>query len=159
EALWRVCRERVAGVPDFATPSRPALRHRDLLMAVAGTDIDVQVNSILIRFSAAFVDQGIAHWPLPDREKGFLQAFASLYRQRGGSPEGWLRRLRPELGRLQDAGVGALQSILESLAELGVSETEREAFIGETLLALRGWGGIIQHIETRGDRVAHAIPA
>src|SRR5262249_1046678 len=69
------------------------------------------------------------------------------------------RRLRPELGRLQDAGVGALQSILESLAELGVSETEWEAFIGETLLALRGWGGIIQHIETGGDRVAQGIPA
>jgi uncharacterized protein YbcC (UPF0753/DUF2309 family) len=159
ETLWRICQEGVRGLPEFAAPQGPAIRHRDLLLRLSGTDIDVPVNSILIRFCAAFVDQGVAHWPLPDRDKGFFHAFASLYRRRGGPPERWLRRLRPELGRLQDAGVGALASILESLTLLGVPESEWEVFVGETLLALRGWGGIVQHIETRGDRVAQPIPA
>lgn len=159
EALWRVCQTGVRGVPDFAPPSPPPLRHRDLLLRVTGSDIDVPVNTILIRFCAAFVDQGVAHWQLPDREKGFFYAFASLYRRRGGSPERWLHRLRLELARLQDAGAGALESILESLLVLGVPESEWDKFIGETLLALRGWSGIIQHMETRGDRVAQPIPA
>jgi uncharacterized protein len=159
EALWRVCREGVRGVPEFAVPPPTLNRHRDLLLGVTGTDIDIQVHSILIRFTAAFVDQGIAPWPLPDRHKGLFHAFASLYRRRGASPERWLRRLRPELGRLQDAGLGALESILESLTVLGVPDTEWDAFIEETFLALRGWAGIIRHIETRGDRVAHPIPA
>jgi uncharacterized protein YbcC (UPF0753/DUF2309 family) len=158
ELLWGVCREGVCGVPEFS-PSPPLpIRHRDLLVRATGTDIDLQVNPILIRFCAAFVDQGIADWPLPEREKGFLHAFAALYRK-WGSPERWLRRLRPELARLQDSRTSALESILESLAALGVPEAEWDAFTKETLLALRGWGGIIRHIETRGDRVAHPIPA
>lgn len=158
ESLWRVCRDGVRGLPEFVPPPPVPMRHRDLLLRVAGADIDSQVKPILIRFCAAFVDQGIAHWPLPDREKGFFHAFASLYRQ-PGSPERWLRRLAPELARLQSAHVGALESILESLAALGVPETEWGEFTGETLLDLRGWGGIIQQIEARGDRVAHPIPS
>jgi uncharacterized protein YbcC (UPF0753/DUF2309 family) len=158
ETLWRVCRDGVRGLPDFAGPASVPIRHRDLLLQVTGIDIDLQVNPILIRFCAAFVDQGVAQWSLPDRDKGFFQAFARLYRRPGGSPERWLVRLRHELARLQDTGVSALQSVLESLAALGVPEAEWDTFIGTTLLALRGWGGIIQYIETRSDRVAHAIP-
>ena len=158
ESLWRICREGVRAVPEFTPPPPIPIRHRDLLLRVTGTDIDLEVNPILIRFCAAFVDQGIAHWSLPEREKGFFHAFASLYRA-PGSPERWLRRLRPELARLQDSRVSALESILQSLAALGVPDSEWDAFISETFLALRGWAGIIQHIETRGDRVAHPIPA
>ncbi len=159
EALWRVCCAAVHSVPRIAPPPPPPIRHRDLLLRVAGTDSDLPVNAILIRFCAAFVDQGVAHWPLPDREKGFFQAFASLYRRRGGPPERWLRRARSELVRLQDAGVGALESVRESLELLGVPEDEWDAFIAQTFQALRGWGGIIHHMETRGDRVAQPVPA
>jgi uncharacterized protein YbcC (UPF0753/DUF2309 family) len=159
ETLWQVCRNGVRGVPDFMHRNGPPIRHHDLLLRVAGVDTDQMVNPLLIRFCAAFVDQGVAHWSLPDREKGFFQAFASLYRRRGNAPERWLRGLAAELAQLQDSGTSALESILESLTTLSVPDAEWDSFIGETLLPLRGWGGIIQHIETRGDRVAHAIPA
>jgi uncharacterized protein YbcC (UPF0753/DUF2309 family) len=158
EALWRVCGDGVREVPQFAPPPRPLIRHCDLLNAVTETDIEFPVHSILIRFCAAFVDQGLAHWPLPGRDKGFFHAFASLYRSRGGSPEPWLRQMRAELGRLEDMGQSALESVLESLVILGVPEIEWNEFIAQTFLALRGWSGIIHHIETRGDRVAQPIP-
>ncbi|HSQ55515.1 MAG TPA: DUF2309 domain-containing protein [Gemmata sp.] len=158
EALWQMCREGVACVPDFnPRPNVPA-RHRDLLMRVVGVDTDLMVNEVLIRFCAAFVDQGVAHWTLPEREKGFFHAFAALYRLPGGPPARWLEGLAGELARLQDSRVPLLESIAQSLAILGVPKAEWETYIGETLLALRGWGGIIHHIETRGDRVAHPIP-
>ena len=159
EALWQVCRDGVRDVPDFRARNGPPIRHRELFLRVAGVDTDQTVNPVLIRFCAAFVDQGVAHWSLPEREKGFFHAFASLYRKRGNSPERWFRGLSAELARLQDSRASTLESICESLAALGVPGTEWEAFIAETFLALRGWGGIIQHIETRGDRVAHPIPA
>lgn len=158
ELLWRVCREGVRGVPEFASPLAIPIRHRDLLLRVTGTDIDLLVNPILIRFCAAFVDQGIAQWPLPNREKGFFHAIATLCRTTA-SPERWLRRLGREMARLQATCTTALASIQESLAALGVPEIEWSAFIQETFLALRGWGGIIQQMETRGDRVAQPIPA
>lgn len=157
EVLWRVCREGVRGLPEFVPPLSIPKRHRDLLLRITGIDIDHQVHPILIRFCAAFVDQGIAPWPLPNREQGFFRAFASLYRKRVGSPERWLRRLRPQLSRIHYHGVSARESVLESLHLLGVPDTEWELFIEETLLALRGWGGILQQIATRGDRVAHSI--
>src|SRR5262249_9131923 len=84
EILWRVCRDGVRGLPAFTPPIAPATRHRDLLLQATGVDVDLQVNAILTRFSAAFVDQGFAPWPLPERETGFFHAFASLYRRRGG---------------------------------------------------------------------------
>jgi uncharacterized protein YbcC (UPF0753/DUF2309 family) len=158
EALWRVCREGVRGVPDFSSPPAHPIRHCDLLWRVTGTDIDSQVNSILIRFCAAFVDIGLARWPLVGRDKGFFQAFASVYRKPVRCPERWLRRLGSELGRLQDSGLSAAECVLETLTLLGVPDSEWDVFIAQTLLCLRGWGGIIQHMQTRGDRVAHTIP-
>src|SRR5262249_31391192 len=97
ESLWRVCRDGVRGLPEFTAPAPTLIRHRDLLLQVTGIDIDLQVNSVLIPFCAAFVDQGVAQWSLPDREEGFFQAFARLYRRPGGSPERWQIRLRDEL--------------------------------------------------------------
>ncbi|HJZ60393.1 MAG TPA: DUF2309 domain-containing protein [Gemmataceae bacterium] len=158
EALWRICCEGVRGVPDRAAPVRHSVRHRDLLVRVSGVDTDPWVHQILIRFCAAFLDQGIAQWPLPDRARGFFHAFCSVYRRAGGPPDRWLGGLAAELARLQDAGVGPLVSIRDSLAALGVGEAEWDDFLSATLLALRGWGGMIHQIEARGDRVAHPIP-
>src|SRR6202020_2290893 len=68
QALWRVCREGVRDLPQFTSPPTPAIRHRDLMFEVTGTDPDFRVNELLIRFCASFLDQGLAHWPLPGRD-------------------------------------------------------------------------------------------
>jgi hypothetical protein len=158
KSLWAICLEGVRGVPHSATPPRVPIRHRDLLLRVADVDADLLVNELLIRFCATFLDQGIGHWPLPNREKGFFQSFCSLYRQSLGPPDRWRHGLARELARLQDAGVAPLESARESLAALGVPEAEWDEFIGATLLPLRGWGGIIRHTEERPDRVATPTP-
>ena len=56
-------------------------------------------------------------------------------------------------------GSAPLESILESLEVLGVAEEEWEAFLSATLLALRGWGGMVRQVEIRGDRAVHPVPA
>jgi hypothetical protein len=116
------------------------------------------VHDVLIRFCAAFVDQGFAHWKLPYRELGFFKAFCELWRQPGGPPSPWLRDLPRELTRVLESGQGALESVRESLDMLGVSECEWEDFISATLVALRGWAGLIWQLEVRGDRVALPAP-
>jgi uncharacterized protein YbcC (UPF0753/DUF2309 family) len=158
EAIWRISCDALRSVPDRITQVPPPVRHSDLLVRVAGVDPDPWVHELLIRLCAAFLDQGIAHWPLPDRARGFFHAFCSVYRQPGGPPEQWLGGLARELARLQDAGVAPLDSIRESLADLAVCDAEWDEFLSATLLALRGWGGMIRQIEERGDRVAHPIP-
>ncbi len=154
-----MCRDGVQDIETFAPASLAALRHRDYLLEATGEDSDALVHDVLIRFCAAFTDQGLAHWHLPHREEGFYRSFEALYRGSGGPPDVWLQGLPAELDRLDAAGMSPLDSILESLELLGVVEDEWDDFIPATLLALRGWAGMIYQMEVRGDRVALSAPA
>lgn len=156
QALWRICHhevQRVKASSPWPKPP-PPLRHRDVLKEATGEDTDVLVHEVLVRFCAPFVDQGFAHWKLPHREQGFFKAFCELWRQPGGPPSPWLRDLPREL----ESGRGALESVRESLDLLGVSESEWKDFIPATLVALRGWAGLIWQLDVRGDRVALPAP-
>jgi uncharacterized protein YbcC (UPF0753/DUF2309 family) len=158
QALWRVCCDGVAGVPDLALPPLLPPRHRDLLVQVAKVDADLLVHDVLIRFCGAFLDQGLASRQLPRRDEGFYRAFCALYRQPLGPPDRWLRGLTAELGRLEDGGVDPLESIRESLDALGVGEGEWDEFLSATLLALRGWAGMVRFLQERGDRAVRPVP-
>jgi uncharacterized protein YbcC (UPF0753/DUF2309 family) len=158
QALYRICWQGVNGAAIRSSAPARRVRHRDLLLAATGEDSDPLVHDLLIRLCAAFLDQGLTHWPLPLRERGLYRAFLALYRRGGGPPSRWLHGLAAELGRLEDRGVGAQESVLESLELLGVADAEWEDFLLATLLALRGWGGMILQAETRTDRVVHAAP-
>ncbi|HUR54227.1 MAG TPA: putative inorganic carbon transporter subunit DabA, partial [Gemmataceae bacterium] len=171
EALYGVCRDGVERSAEcgmrnaesepsdptsavgsaFRIPHSALRRHRDLLLSVAGVDKDLSVHGVMIRFCAAFLDQGISHWLLPDRDRGFLHAFCTVYRGTAGPPDRWFRGVRAELARVQDAGTGPLELLAESLAVLGVAEAEWGEYLSATLLALRGWGGIIHEAEERPD--------
>lgn len=160
QALWRICHDGVRGIEPSSPweAVRPAIRHRDLLRQAGGDDIDALVHDVLIRFCAPFVDQGFASWTLPRREAGFFQSFCELYSQPGGPPQQWMRGLPQELTRVVESQQGALESLRESLEVLGVSESEWEDFIPATLVALRGWAGLIWQLDVRGDRVALPAP-
>jgi uncharacterized protein YbcC (UPF0753/DUF2309 family) len=158
QALWRICCDGVAVTAAPTVPPPAAQRHRDLLLEATGIDSDLPVHELLTRFTAAFLDQGMARWQLPLREEGFWRAFAELYTQPGRPPSPWLRDLAAELEHLRRARIGPLPSIRESLELLGVSEHELDDFLSATLLALRGWAGMVRQIEVREDRVVHPVP-
>lgn len=154
--LWRVCHDGVEGIPTGAAPAT-VQRHRDLLLEATGVDSDVAVHDLMIRFCASFLDQGFGNWQLPMRERGFFESFCALYGKSGGPPDAWLRGLPGELERLQRDAISPLESILESLDDLGVRESDWDACISATLLSLRGWAGMVRQIEIRADRVARPI--
>jgi len=159
EILWRVCLDGIAGVPAIEPSNETPSRHRDLIARVTGHDPDVWVHDLLVRFCSAFLDQGISQWPLPNRSDGFFKSFLLLYSRPGGPPHSWLKELRPECDRLLKGNVSPLESIQESLDLLGVNEGEWEDYLSATLLALRGWAGMLRQVELRGDRVAQPVPA
>jgi uncharacterized protein YbcC (UPF0753/DUF2309 family) len=158
EALWHLCLQGVRLAPQSAVPPPTPLRHRDLLLAVTGEDADLPVNDLLTRFTAAFLDQGVAQWPLPGRGRGLFRAFAALYGRPPGAPHRWLRGLEAELARLANANTPPLESARESLEALGVPEAEWGDYLSATLLALRGWAGMVRETEIRSDSVAVPIP-
>jgi uncharacterized protein len=157
QTLWRVVEKGMANAPRPAAKPIP-VRHRDLMFATLGIDPDVLVHEHLVPFCGAYLDQGLASWRLPGRDRGFYVAFHSLFIERD-SPEVWTKGLASELRRLVHEGVEPLDCIAESLIALGVRDGEREEFLKETLLALRGFGGMMAHLLERPDRVVHPLAA
>ena len=156
--LWLVCRDGVLRADVQPTVPRRSLLHRNLLLAATGQDSNEFVHDLLIRYCAAFLDQGFAHWSLPNHDDGFYRTFLWLYGKSLGPVDRWARNLRHELQRLVNEDIGPLDSIAESLELLGVGEEEHEEFIAATLLALRGYGGMIWQLETRVDRAVNPLP-
>jgi uncharacterized protein YbcC (UPF0753/DUF2309 family) len=152
--LWNACLEAVrrAGTPPLPAQETP-VRHRDWL-AVDGLDTDAWIHPPLIRFLAGYLDQGLAHWPMPGRELGIHGCFLEIYRTSLAAQLGrWARTLPGLVADDHAAERSALDSIAHSLAQLGVHDDECDDYLSAELLALRGWAGIVRQIEERPDRV------
>ncbi len=157
QLLWEVCYIGAESANGFTLPATPKLRHRDLLLEATGCDIDDSVNPVLIRFCAAFLDQGFSNWPLPDRDAGFFAAFQSLYSS-GKTMEWWLKGMPAELKRIEQEKLSPLEVIADSLKRLGLSEEEYDDYITQTLLALPGWAGMIWQMETNAEWTVRPAP-
>ncbi|MER6177015.1 DUF2309 domain-containing protein [Streptosporangium sp. NPDC001681] len=149
ERLWNRLK-RVAPPPIEA--GRPSPRPRDRILAVTGADPDELVHPLMIRLCAAFLDQGVAYWPMPERERGLLGAFRRLYGRGGGPPDRFLRGLAAELRRQEEESWTAERTVAWALGELAVPERDWAAVIQATLLSLRGWAGMTRQFEHRPDR-------
>ncbi|MES2790548.1 MAG: DUF2309 domain-containing protein [Planctomycetota bacterium] len=159
QALWLTCRNGMSHVPPRANKCTPVIRHRDAVRAACEFDTDGLVHPVLIRFCAAFADQGFANWSLPHRDEGFYKSFFKIYQQSGGLQDRWLHGLAHELSRIEAMRLRPVDSIVESLDLLGVARSEWDEFITASLLALRGWAGLVWQLEVRPDRQAvSALP-
>ena len=160
--LWRACLAAARKTPaaPFVPPAPPA-RHRDLLLAAAGTDTDAWVNPVLIRLLGAFLDQGLARWSLPEASRGLYACFLHLYANSWASLCGrWAARLPDLIREERRLGLSPSASLERSLEVLGVGGEEAAGFLEATALALRGWAGMIRQLEERPDRVpARSRPA
>jgi len=157
--LWHACVEAVALTRASVVHVPPPVRHRDLIRAVdPALDTDGLVHPWLIRVCAAFLDQGVAAWPMPGRERGLLEAAARVYSGRFGPTEPWNAKLPQALRGI--LGRPAVEVVALELERLGVPEDFWGEFITGSLLVLRGWAGMVRHLEERPDRApVVAVPA
>lgn len=158
QSLWRICRDgaRRAGQINESEPI--PVRHRDLLLAASGIDTDALIHEVLIRFCAAFADQGFASFRLPNREHGFFLCFLEMHQEGATLSDRWMRALPEEIRRIGESALTPMDSIVESLRFLGVPPDQWEAFLTASLLALRGWAGLLRQMEVRPDRVPLPAP-
>jgi hypothetical protein len=159
--LWHACvRTATLAIATFARaqPASPP-RPRDALLVATGQDADRLVHPLLIRLCAAYLDQGLAYWPMPDRELGFYRCVRTLYGRPGPPAAAWTDALAGELAREEQLGLTAGESTLQSLDALGIAEASWRPFITETLLALRGWAGMMRQLEDWPERFPlHTLP-
>jgi len=161
--LWRVCCDGLRRVGDLTEQAHAAAatgpRHRDVLFEATGKDSDLLVHDTLIRFCAPYLDQGFADWELPHRHSGLYRSFLAHHAHPCGAVSRWSSTIRNEALRLQREQRSPLDSIEESLQVLGIDESERESFITQSLLALRGWAGMIWQMETNAEWAPYPAPA
>jgi len=162
--LWQICEfgVRQAGAPVHESDKSPGnvAPHQvpEKLEELTGNDPHEPVNELLIRFCAAFLDQGFGAWKLPGRDLGFWNCFLTVHGQ-ADSPEAWRKGLAAELTGLRLRNVDPEESIRQSLHEFGLEPEQAESMINSCLLPLRGFAGMLWQLETRGDRVFHPAPA
>jgi uncharacterized protein len=136
------------------------VRPRDCLFARFGVDTDQTVHPRLIRFTAAFLDQGLAYWSMPGREHGMLHAFRALYGQGGAPPDVAFAGLSEVLRLQQREGWDAQRTIRWALTQAGVQRKHWGVVLERTLFSLRGWGGMVRQFELRPEWApVTALPA
>lgn len=153
EKLWEVC---LARVPRHE-PSSPTLpqRPRDAVMEARGIDLDLIVHPPLIRLTGAYLDQGIAYWPMPLREEGLLAASRKILSQPFSIARKHLTLVTREHRRQMERGMSAVQVVLDVLHRLAIAPEEWEAFLKAELLALPGWAGMIRMLEQDATLAPH----
>ena len=113
---------------------------RGLLRVFTGQDLFDRVRPILIRLSAAHLDEGLAAWPLPDRAEGLYPAWRRL----AGSDLVWtfagLSGWRAALARWPEDAVDA---IVAELRRLSIPEARWEGYLTRLALELPGWSGMV----------------
>lgn len=134
--------------------------HRDLLLALTGLDTADLVHPTMIRASAAYLDQGMAYWPMPNRERGFYQVIRDLVGHSSDGPAAWLEGISEAFRQQEAEKFEAADAILALLKDLGVPGEETEHYLLAICRQLPGWAGMFARLERNpADRPADAPPA
>ena len=147
---------------DFRQAALRALFDACLARAVAHEDEPATPNPVnevihpwLIRLSSVFLDQGMAYWPMPHREKGFYDGVRTLLSQLGGIFPRYLTGLDEEFRRQEHLGFSAADSVLDYLDSQCFPEADWENVLRSELLALPGWAGLMRRLEEEPGLAPH----
>jgi uncharacterized protein YbcC (UPF0753/DUF2309 family) len=157
-SLFELCLQRLPSSSDeeLIQPERP----RDSILHHLGVDLDEVIHPPLIRLASSYLDQGLAYWPMPSRERGFYISASQLLAQPGALHGEHLGGVVKEFRRQISAGYQAEDSVRDALAFLGIEETRCEAFLQTELLALPGWSGMFRTLEQSPHLAPHVtVPA
>jgi uncharacterized protein len=134
-------------------PTQQRLRTAaEIIDDLTGSDLTREINEHMIKWCAAFADEGMADWSMPSRAHGFYRAWRELApREAAGwtlGISGWARRVEALPDRPEDA-------LAASLHRLQVPDQQREEYLRRHLTRLPGWVG---YIRWRAKNPDYGIP-
>jgi uncharacterized protein YbcC (UPF0753/DUF2309 family) len=159
-ALWTAClgRRQDFSVSRATGDDNEIHRPREELQRVIGVDCDKLVHPLLIRYLAAFLDQGVSYWSLPGREVGLYASILKLWELPNGIQQGWYAPLDQEVRDLLAEELGPEEVVEKILREFGASEAQVGNIVQATLLALPGWAGMVHRLHRRPDQAPRGCP-
>ncbi len=108
---------------------------------LAGVDIVGVINREMIKWCSVFLDQGVATWEAPGREKGFYSFWRKLAAWDFSGRFLGIRGFRRMVHRLPDSPEDAL---IGSLRALGTTDKSWIETLGRHLAQLPGWAGFVK---------------
>jgi len=112
---------------------------RSLIKALTGIDLMDDIRPIMIRRMAAFLDQGMASWPTPGRDKGFYSA----WREGAAKDPAWIIDSIPEWqDHLESLPDDALETIIAELIRMDLPRERWVRYLEIKALELPGWSGM-----------------
>ncbi|MXR40656.1 DUF2309 family protein [Halobaculum sp. WSA2] len=95
--------------------------------------VPAHVDRVLTKWLSAFLEEGSAHWSMPNREAGFYAAFRGVADHDGDIPDDGI------MADLPETPIETIETVLKPY-----SEREWESIFEEQLAALPGWTGFIK---------------
>lgn len=158
--MWRMEQGDLA--IDFRQPALRALFDACFSRAVAHEEepaaprpVDEVIHPWLIRLCSVFLDQGMAYWPMPNREQGFYASVRTLLSQPFGIFPQYLAGLDEEFRRQEYFSFSATDAVLDYLDTQFFKEPDWENALKAELLALPGWAGLMRRLEEDPGLAAH----
>ncbi|RRO19183.1 DUF2309 domain-containing protein [Flavobacteriaceae bacterium 14752] len=91
------------------------------------------VDRILVKWLMAFLDEGLAEWQMPNKEKGFFKAWKSLAE--------YDKEINKDIiDKLPDSSTATIQWILKAF-----DENHHQHIIEHHIAALPGWAGYVKY--------------
>lgn len=113
----------------------------EVIDELTGSDLKREINEHLIKWCAAFVDEGMADWSMPLRSHGFYRAWRELA---PGEAARWTLGISDWARRVEALPDFPENALAESLHRLRVSDQQREEYLRRHLSLLPGWAGYIR---------------
>ncbi|MEE2707732.1 MAG: DUF2309 domain-containing protein [Planctomycetota bacterium] len=126
-------------IPDVALPSGRTLS--DWLELLVGTALVDQINDQMIKWTGAFLDEGMADWAMPDRHDGFYHAWRKLAARDFSGRFLGIKQFTKKVRELPDVPEDA---IAFSLQRLGMPEQRWTDYLARQFAQLPGWTGFIR---------------
>jgi uncharacterized protein len=117
--------------------------------------VDEVIHPWLIRLCSVFLDQGMAYWAMPNREKGFYESVRGLLAPGGGMFPRYLTGLDREFARQESLSLSPADAVLDYLDAAQIPEAEWDSVLQTELLALPGWAGLMRILEESPALAAH----
>ena len=121
----------------------------DWVDCLANAGLVDQINDQLIKWVAAFLDEGLAGWEMPQRQNGFYQTWRQLVQSDYSGSLLGIKDFSQKISDLPEDSEGAIVSCLQ---HLGIPQDQWSNYLSRQLSLLPGW---TRYIRWLGEHPAY----